>query len=61
MSDEQVKDFIDRYMPCYELYLRRLSSENFFSGDVKEDKEIYGMHLKLLMNRAREIIRVILL
>ncbi|RIA96074.1 P-loop containing nucleoside triphosphate hydrolase protein [Glomus cerebriforme] len=60
MSDEQVKDFVDRYMPGYELYLERLCNENFFSGDVKEDKEIYGRHLKLVINHEREIVKVIL-
>jgi D-glycerate 3-kinase len=57
MSDEQVKDFIDRYMPAYELYLERLGNENFFSKDTKED-EIYRRHLKLVINKEREIIKV---
>ncbi|GES73682.1 P-loop containing nucleoside triphosphate hydrolase protein [Rhizophagus clarus] len=60
MSDDQVKDFIDRYMPSYELYLEILNSENFFSGNFKGNKEIYGRHLKLTLNREREIINVIL-
>ncbi|RGB42271.1 P-loop containing nucleoside triphosphate hydrolase protein [Rhizophagus diaphanus] len=60
MSDEQVKSFIDRYMPSYELYLETLNNENFFSGNFKGDKEIYGRHLKLSLNREREIIKVTL-
>ncbi|CAG8552789.1 5754_t:CDS:2 [Funneliformis caledonium] len=58
MSDEQVKDFVNKFMPAYELYLERLSKENFFS---KGDKGIYGSHLKLVMNREREIIKEILI
>ncbi|KAG9301164.1 hypothetical protein G9A89_012547 [Geosiphon pyriformis] len=39
MTDEQVKDFVDRYMPAYELYLPGLRDGCFFvrSGDYCQE------------------------
>lgn len=36
MSDEQVREFVMRFMPAYELYLERLKSENVFSSSRSE-------------------------
>ncbi|KAG0024052.1 hypothetical protein BGZ82_010594 [Podila clonocystis] len=36
MSDEQVREFVKRFMPAYELYLGRLKSENVFSSSRSE-------------------------
>ncbi|CAG8675591.1 2608_t:CDS:1, partial [Scutellospora calospora] len=65
MTDEQVIDFIDRYMPAYELYLPKLRNKNFFceDGDSLTDKvecknheQHYGRHLKVILDIKREII-----
>ncbi|CAG8508674.1 9152_t:CDS:1 [Acaulospora colombiana] len=39
MTKEQVHDFVDRYMPAYELYLPRLRKENFFCDIIEQDDE----------------------
>ncbi|CAG8664221.1 2326_t:CDS:2 [Acaulospora morrowiae] len=39
MTDEQVYDFVDRYMPAYELYLPTLRKDNFFCSVVEQDGE----------------------
>ncbi|CAG8521243.1 37032_t:CDS:2, partial [Racocetra persica] len=42
MTDEQVIDFIDRFMPSYELYLPKLRNQNFFcenDGDLTDEFE----------------------
>lgn len=36
MSDQQVCEFVKRFMPAYELYLERLKSENVFSSSRSE-------------------------
>ncbi|KAI9239502.1 MAG: P-loop containing nucleoside triphosphate hydrolase protein [Podila humilis] len=36
MGDEQVREFVKRFMPAYELYLERLKSENVFSSSRSE-------------------------
>ncbi|CAG8720905.1 19129_t:CDS:1, partial [Racocetra fulgida] len=70
MTDEQVIDFIDRYMPSYELYLPKLRNQNFFcenDGDLtdefecKNHEQYHGRHLKIILNSKRELINEILM
>ncbi|KAF0441993.1 P-loop containing nucleoside triphosphate hydrolase protein [Gigaspora margarita] len=66
MTDEQVIDFIDRYMPSYELYLPKLRNQNFFCEnedevECKNHEQHYGRHLKLGLDIKRELINEILM
>ncbi|KAF9425709.1 hypothetical protein BGZ94_007291 [Podila epigama] len=36
MNPDQVRDFVSRFMPAYELYLERLKTENVFSASRQE-------------------------
>ncbi|KXS12793.1 P-loop containing nucleoside triphosphate hydrolase protein [Gonapodya prolifera JEL478] len=56
MTDEQIKDFVDRFMPFNELCLPRLRREGFFgnnSGKVADGFE--GRHLQVTINIARKM------
>ncbi|KAK9722485.1 hypothetical protein K7432_002639 [Basidiobolus ranarum] len=65
LTREEVQDFVDRFMPSYELYLPRLRKENVFVGlpeldnSVQELKmshpETRGRHLKLQINKSRDM------
>ncbi|CAG8671838.1 16588_t:CDS:2 [Dentiscutata erythropus] len=66
MTDEQVIDFIDRYMPAYELYLPKLRNQNFFCEnedevECKDHEQHYRRHLKVVLDNKRELINVILM
>ncbi|RIB09276.1 P-loop containing nucleoside triphosphate hydrolase protein [Gigaspora rosea] len=66
MTDEQVIDFIDRYMPSYELYLPKLRNQNFFCEnedeiECKNHEQHYGRHLKLVLDIKRELVNEILM
>lgn len=55
MSDGQVHDFVDRYMPAYELYLEGLRHGCFFCGRESCEQHL-GRHLRLLLNQERDIV-----
>ncbi|CAG8649150.1 8234_t:CDS:2 [Cetraspora pellucida] len=70
MTDVQVIDFIDRYMPAYELYLPKLRNQNFFCEndanladefECKNHEQHRGRHLKIILNSKRELINEILM
>ncbi|KAG0344588.1 hypothetical protein BG004_004349, partial [Podila humilis] len=51
MSDEEVQDFVKRFMPAYELYLQRLKDENVFANhnnntNNDEDDEDFSLAAK---------------
>jgi len=48
LTKEQVFDFVDRYMPSYELYLPVLYKNGFFNNNSKK-------HLQLVINSKREL------
>lgn len=57
MTEEQVKEFVSRFMPAYELYLERLNNENFFKDENKgKDLLSSGRHLRLNLDEDRELI-----
>ncbi|RUO95712.1 P-loop containing nucleoside triphosphate hydrolase protein [Jimgerdemannia flammicorona] len=70
MSDDQVRDFVDRYMPAYELYLPRLERVGFFGpGYMGEERGAYegaaergehydasGRHLKVVIDAERRVV-----
>ncbi|ORX60917.1 P-loop containing nucleoside triphosphate hydrolase protein [Piromyces finnis] len=49
LTKEQVFDFVDRYMPSYELYLPELYKNGFFNDNSKR-------HLQLVINSKRELV-----
>jgi D-glycerate 3-kinase len=49
LTKEQVYDFVDRYMPSYELYLPELYKNGFFNNNNKK-------HLQLVINDKRELV-----
>ncbi|ORX65388.1 P-loop containing nucleoside triphosphate hydrolase protein [Anaeromyces robustus] len=49
LTKEQVFDFVDRYMPSYELYLPELYKNGFFNNNSKR-------HLQLIINSKRELV-----
>ncbi|GJJ76223.1 D-glycerate 3-kinase [Entomortierella parvispora] len=53
MTEEQVKEFVSRFMPAYELYLERLKTENIFkdAGGLSA-----GRHLRLDLDEDRELL-----
>ncbi|KAJ3338865.1 hypothetical protein HDU93_009000 [Gonapodya sp. JEL0774] len=56
MTDEQIKDFVDRFMPFNELCLPRLRRGGFFGdtkGRVRDGFE--GRHLQVSINIARKM------
>ncbi|RHZ79425.1 hypothetical protein Glove_146g35 [Diversispora epigaea] len=57
MTDEQVYDFVKRYMPAYELYLPRLRKENFFyEKNDFNNNQCHGRHLKIVLNKNRDLV-----
>lgn len=69
LTDEQVRDFVDRYMPAYELYLPRLERIGFFGpGYLGEEQKAYeetsvmpeynapGKHLKIVIDGERKVV-----
>jgi len=53
MTEEQVKEFVSRFMPAYELYLERLKTENIFKD---EGGLSAGRHLRLNLDEDRELL-----
>ncbi|KAF9930058.1 hypothetical protein FBU30_000895 [Linnemannia zychae] len=54
MSEEQVTDFVARFMPAYEVYLERLKRENVLKHNDKEDPSLYkGRHLRIDLDEDR--------
>jgi D-glycerate 3-kinase len=49
LTKEQVFDFVDRYMPSYELYLPELYENGFFNNNNNK-------HLQLVINSKRELV-----
>ncbi|CAG8454445.1 2033_t:CDS:2 [Ambispora leptoticha] len=70
MSDAEVRDFVDRYMPAYELYVPALRDKCLFcSNDWDRDEDMgklqreeHRMHkersLRILLDRNRKVIDV---
>lgn len=71
LSDDQVKLFVDTYMPAYQLYLPRLDSIGFFGFDTAEKRKGYeglerkdggysqhNRHLKIVLNGDRRVVEV---
>ncbi|KAG0075044.1 hypothetical protein BGZ90_010244 [Linnemannia elongata] len=57
MTKDQVKDFVARFMPAYEVYLERLKQENFFKNLQGSDEPAYqGRHLRIDLDEDREMI-----
>ncbi|KAG0217696.1 hypothetical protein BGX33_009837 [Mortierella sp. NVP41] len=63
MTAGQVKDFVARFMPAYEVYLERLKQENLFKeedddgGVGQEGQSLYrGRHLRIDLNEDRELV-----
>ncbi|KAG0057466.1 hypothetical protein BGZ83_010034 [Gryganskiella cystojenkinii] len=64
MSEEQVKEFVSRFMPAYELYLERLKNENFFRDEDEKEKQqgrgghrfSTGRHLRVNLDENRDLL-----
>ena len=57
MTDEQVREFVSRFMPFYEIGLPRLTKYGFFAderGSVPE--ECKGLHMKVNIDKPRTLI-----
>ncbi|KAJ3088654.1 hypothetical protein HK102_008255 [Quaeritorhiza haematococci] len=58
LTKEQVNDFVDRFIPCYLMGQPRLLSNGFFAdedGRIPDEKK--GRHLKVLLDRNREVLK----
>ncbi|KAK3836236.1 MAG: P-loop containing nucleoside triphosphate hydrolase protein [Linnemannia gamsii] len=58
MTHDQVKDFVARFMPAYEVYLDRLKQENLFryeQGEAQSLPSYQGRHLRVDLNEDREM------
>ncbi|KAF9937021.1 hypothetical protein BGZ65_001882 [Modicella reniformis] len=70
MSVDQIRDFVSRFMPAYEIYLEKLKVENVFREEEEEDNNIaptlsteslsVGRHLRLDLDEERDLIQVTL-
>ncbi|KAI7875708.1 P-loop containing nucleoside triphosphate hydrolase protein [Lichtheimia hyalospora FSU 10163] len=59
MSDQDVRAFVDTYMPAYELYLPRLDKVGFFGqGPQRHDRgySAPGRHLRIVLDQERRVI-----
>lgn len=54
MSDLQVAQFIQNYMPAYELYLEGLRRESLLTSTDSRPRK----HLRILLDRARHVVEV---
>ncbi|CEG71735.1 hypothetical protein RMATCC62417_07419 [Rhizopus microsporus] len=52
LSDEAVKQFVNTYMPAYELYLPQLNTKSLFEQSDKQDH-----HLKIVLDRERKVVQ----
>lgn len=66
MTEEQVKEFVSRFMPAYEVYLERLKQENLFKEDLgplsttpKGPVSWAGRHLRLDLNERRDLVSTV--
>ncbi|KAF9119433.1 hypothetical protein BGW39_000314 [Mortierella sp. 14UC] len=58
MTKDQVKDFVARFMPAYEVYLERLKQENLFKyeqGEARSPSSYQGRHLRVDLDEDREM------
>jgi D-glycerate 3-kinase len=55
MTDEQVKEFVDGYMPAYELYLDGLMKGELFAGDTTQGRQTI---LRIDYDRGRRIVGI---
>lgn len=66
MTEDQVREFVSRFMPAYEIYLERLKLENVFreDNDIVEtsltDLRWAGRHLRLDLDENRDLIQATL-
>ncbi|KAG9062811.1 hypothetical protein KI688_005117 [Linnemannia hyalina] len=58
MTKDQVKDFVVRFMPAYEVYLERLKQENLFKNvqGGGGPASYQGRHLRIDLDEDREIL-----
>ncbi|KAF9896813.1 hypothetical protein BX616_006711 [Lobosporangium transversale] len=71
MTEEQVRDFVTRFMPAYEVYLERLKRENLFKKDDDDEHSEHkgrveasesesglyvGRHLRLDLDEDRNLV-----
>ncbi|KAG0306233.1 hypothetical protein BGZ98_002741 [Dissophora globulifera] len=61
MTEEQVKEFVSRFMPAYEVYLSRLEKENVFRDDPtarpsSRTQPWIGRHLRVNLNEERDLV-----
>ncbi|KAF9578097.1 hypothetical protein BGW38_006306 [Lunasporangiospora selenospora] len=60
MSEEQVSEFVARFMPAYELYLERLKHESLFRDGADRtparDASAAGRHLRLDLDEGRDLL-----
>ncbi|CAG8529411.1 7788_t:CDS:2 [Paraglomus occultum] len=61
MTDIEVKEFVDRYMPAYELYLPKLRETSFFEQNGHNSEDVSGRHLRLLIDENRDKISQVIL
>ncbi|CAG8512453.1 7785_t:CDS:2 [Paraglomus brasilianum] len=61
MTDIEVKEFVNRYMPAYELYLPKLRENSFFEQNGHSFEDISGRHLRLLIDENRDRISEVIL
>ncbi|KAF9360704.1 hypothetical protein BGX34_007608 [Mortierella sp. NVP85] len=66
MTEDQVREFVSRFMPAYEVYLERLKQESVFREDNKHvlglstESLCAGRHLRLDLNEDRELMQATL-
>lgn len=53
LSDNAVKQFVDTYMPAYELYLPQLDSKSIFEGQKNKP----GSHLRIVLDSERKVVQ----
>lgn len=57
LSEKEVEDFVDRFVPMYVMWLPKLSRGGFFADDDgKISKEKLGRHLRITIDRDREVV-----
>ncbi|KAF9939446.1 hypothetical protein BGZ75_006529 [Mortierella antarctica] len=66
MTEDQVKEFVSRFMPAYEVYLERLKQDNLFKDDLvpsltapRGPVSWTGRHLRLDLNEARDLVSTV--
>ncbi|KAF9968414.1 hypothetical protein BGZ70_004060 [Mortierella alpina] len=66
MTEDQVKEFVSRFMPAYEVYLERLKVENLFKDDLAPSSTTprgpvswTGRHLRLDLDETRDLVSTV--